>query len=285
MLGGNQRCFNTFSSISEDDTIDKVSSGPSQAALSEYSTSRSNSSSSTTSAPTKGEIKAKEQAIMANKAFDFFFPNQYILTDGVECRDGRDCEVMAGPGGADIDWDELMMLASSVAPVKSVTSKGHLHLGLSVNEKSREGRKLLVIIRKLFQPLIVAGYHVRECQLVARNNNNMPYHQDKRTGRCVFTLNGMEKYEDDARAGERVLINLGAYGGDERPMCYRLSAKGGHKELLRLNDRCVGMNQNAAGSACCSNVEHGRFGNGITMSVDIMLPRKKNFEVGGGIGE
>ncbi len=67
----------------------------------------------------------------------------------------------------------------------------------------------------------------------------------------------------------RVLINL---VGEDRYMTFRVGANG--EELLTTDSTMVAMNAAGAGHARLSNTFHGRFGNGLSVGLDVALPMR-----------
>lgn len=55
-------------------------------------------------------------------------------------------------------------------------------------------------------------------------------------------------------------------------MVYGVKEEGEMREIYRSSARVVMMNHHAAGSQFCSSIYHGRYGDGATLSVDIVLP-------------
>ena len=118
--------------------------------------------------------------------------------------------------------------------------------------------------------------------VISRGNAN-PYHQDKLTGKEVFD----ESYVNDSFGrnkanqemytipsyGLRVLIDLGSF--DEGHSCreFKVAVQDGNDFVERLvtKNRIIAMNAGAAGSGGRSPYFHARFGNGITIQVDLSL--------------
>jgi hypothetical protein len=119
--------------------------------------------------------------------------------------------------------------------------------------------------------------------LVISRGNGDPYHQDKQTGKKVFE----KSYEKDtighkASNGEsytlpsyglRVLIDLGSFDEGHTSREFKIAVQGrdGYVEKLVTTKRIIAMNAGAAGSGSRSPYFHARFGNGITIQVDLSL--------------
>jgi hypothetical protein len=167
----------------------------------------------------------------------------------------------------------LLAAAWETMPVELLTAcqdKGRVHAHLNVAAIARldKGAEFLQVIFKMIHALIVAGpYRVIHCEGVARIDDNDPYHQDKLTGRGAF-----KRDEALAKAAMRVLIDLGAYDGAHasRTMSFQI----GGVTVYETQARMVAMNARAAGSGGFGPVYHGRFGNGFTMSIDLILPTR-----------
>ncbi len=118
--------------------------------------------------------------------------------------------------------------------------------------------------------------------VISRGNGN-PYHQDKLTGKEVFD----KSYENDTIGkrqselekytipsyGLRVLIDLGSFdeGHPSRDFKIAVQSRDGYVEKLVTTKRIIAMNAGAAGSGGRSPYFHARFGNGITIQVDLSL--------------
>ncbi len=143
-------------------------------------------------------------------------------------------------------------------------------------------KKILEILR-----VLTAGYnfpidHVPLHMVISRGNRN-PYHQDKLTGKDVFD----ESHEKDTIGqrmgnsemytipsyGLRVLIDLGSFDEDHSSREFKIAIQGsdGYVEKLVTKKRIIAMNAGAAGSAGRSPYFHARFGDGITIQVDLSL--------------
>ena len=142
------------------------------------------------------------------------------------------------------------------------------------------------------------GYQVCGCQVVLCNGNIKPFHQDRLTGMDAFerdmTLRESTPFDvKNVMNGARILIDLGTARptsecSNRRSMSFCLNDGdiSNLKLIKSFDQRVVIMNYGAAGSGCFNNVFHGRVdsgqgnsNNGITTSVDIILPRRDTIKM------
>jgi hypothetical protein len=126
----------------------------------------------------------------------------------------------------------------------------------------------------MISPLL-QHYRLVDAFIKPQKENCSPWHQDRFTGRKMFDrceIDGM--YHEDVLAPSlRVLFNIGPLAGvapESRIMSYRV--KGAADSLITTRARVVAMASAAAGSGCLSDYEHARFGDGVTLSLDMLAP-------------
>lgn len=117
--------------------------------------------------------------------------------------------------------------------------------------------------------------------VIGRGNVN-PMHQDKKTGKGVYE----QSYDNDTiqlktfnkivytkpSYGLRILIDLGSFD-DHKERCFKIAEKSGDDFIvkLRIYNRIIAMNAGAAGASTQTPFFHGRFGDGISVQLDISL--------------
>lgn len=200
-----------------------------------------------------------------------FFSERHDLRQlGAHGTDGGRVEVFCGDGPDHIDYDDARLAALDLVHKPRAGEKPYNHVHFEKLLPHVEGRRLLTHLRQALAPLLDVGYRVLDVIVVARVNDDNPWHQDKQTGTCVF-LRRKQNFSQGQRVALRLLWDLGAFPNsdpDAREMRYRLRDG---TEVLSTRHRFVAMDANAAGSQMQSNVEHARFGDGITVSVDLSL--------------
>jgi hypothetical protein len=215
--------------------------------------------------------KAQEkQANVANAALLGAFEVHDLTSLGARGVHSDRVEVFVGDGPSDINWDGIWNDAVKLTQPPP-DGRGHSQALVSVLEMAANLTSLSEIKRSMWL-LYEAGYRVADCFLKMNFLNNDPMHQDKRTGADAFAR-AYDFFHASARAALRLLINLGSYAdgaSGRRPMRFELLDG---TLLFESTARMVLMSANAAGSGgmLMSNVQHGRFGDGITLSVDLVL--------------
>lgn len=224
------------------------------------------------------EVSAEElpsaqerQAQAANAALQANFELHDLAALGARGQHADRCEVWSGAGPQSTKWQQIWQ---DVVALTTAPEDDHVQAELSVLEKAAN-LDALNEIKNVLKPLIDGGYRVADCFLVLRRGDTSPMHQDKMTGSDAFARTGHIGWHATARPALRVLINLGSYAAGsvgERPMRFTLSDG---TPLLQSMARIVLMDANAAGSggSSMSNVFHGRIGDGVTLSLDLVLPR------------
>ena len=136
--------------------------------------------------------------------------------------------------------------------------------------------------------------------LIVSSGNTAPFHQDMVTGRNVFD----QSYKKDQdgqftfldkqylRPLHRVLIDLGSLLGEHNSRPFMFKERKSEDILLNTEARVIAMNAGAAGSGGKSEIYHGRFGDGVTVQLDLILNKSKkkggkakNIGVGGVIND
>jgi hypothetical protein len=168
---------------------------------------------------------------------------------------------------------ELLTAAWAAMPANVHTlcqdrAKAHVHMDVAAIARLGSGGEFLQVIATILAPLLREGpYRVIGCELVARYANADPFHQDIFTGRGAFARDVVMPM-----SAMRLLLDFGDYVGEHlsRVMAFKIDGK-----LVReTKARLVGMSALAAGSGGAGPVFHGRVGNGVTVSVDIVLPTR-----------
>lgn len=153
-------------------------------------------------------------------------------------------------------------------------------MSLNVVRYSRHGLTIARSAARLLESLLSAGYRVTRMAFSSRDKaNGSRMHQDRMTGSPSFNRAFDEcgqRYPPDLMAPAlRVLISAATLTDDvgqpPRYMRWTLDKKDG-REVLRSEARLVAMTANAAGSGMHSNVYHGRYGDGVTLSLDLVYP-------------
>ena len=120
--------------------------------------------------------------------------------------------------------------------------------------------------------------------LILSSDNTNPWHQDIQTGSKVYDLSYKLDSDKEIRSlgkrylrpahGIRVLIDLGSLNGkhDSRLFKFKEQKRNGESvEIFKTKSRVIAMNAGAAGSGGKNQIYHGRFGDGVTIQLDLIL--------------
>jgi hypothetical protein len=169
---------------------------------------------------------------------------------------------------------EAYRIVDEMLGAEPVPPKGHRHFKIqTLCSKFPICEQLLRILHRIIAPWLAAGYRVDACEVIKRAANLAPMHRDKRTGKGMFgRARGLRKgvFHAHARPALRLLIELTGDGG--RYMRYEIRNE--RDEVVRAfvtSAALVFMTACSAGSALGSNIWHGRFGDGYTVSIDLAL--------------
>ena len=111
-------------------------------------------------------------------------------------------------------------------------------------------------------------------ELVITRGNDDPWHQDVKTAAEVYIMNG---------CGLRVMFDLGAKADRTSNRVFKIhNGKNDGLEWDFKDHIIIGMNGAAAGSQRKTKFHHARFGDGITLMVDMVPTQKKGGR--GGLG-
>lgn len=153
---------------------------------------------------------------------------------------------------------------------------------------------VIPVIRQALSSFFDVGFRVYDMFVKYQVKNDSPMHQDKFTGGDCFRrsdylhcyFDGREKFRNlKPKVALRMLIDMGGFdsaSSSERKMVYtrRNTIDGQNVEtvLFETSHRFVAMDAFSAGSGgrARSNIYHGRYGDGITVSVDLVLPAISN---------
>ena len=213
----------------------------------------------------KREANLEALLAAADSRLDVALPDEIVLHTAAN---GAQAMLREGPVDAGLLANAWAAMPSEIHTVCTDKGKVHAHLQVAAIARLASGKEFLAVIREILKPLIHDGpYRVLDVELVASRDNPSPFHQDAMTGRGVF-----KRDEAQPKAGWRVLIDLGEYGGahESRTMAFKIGDEIVHASPSRM----VAMNSMAAGSGRVGPVHHGRMGDGITASVDIGLPTR-----------
>jgi hypothetical protein len=223
----------------------------------------------------------------ANAAMREAFGDRIYDLEHLGAKSAKKARILVAEGSDNLltqeEWRELE-LAVRAAVAGNVPEEGHATVPLNVVRQSRHGLTIAQYAERLLRPLLEAGFRVTDGFLKPQQGNGSPMHQDWKTGSPSFNRAFDEcgtLYPPALLAPAlRVLISAATLSDDHggqppRYMRFTLDAKGG-QEVLRSEARLVAMTGNAAGSGKFSNVFHGRFGDGTTLSFDLVLPLHKS---------
>ena len=73
--------------------------------------------------------------------------------------------------------------------------------------------------------------------------------------------------------GIRVLIDLGSLKGEHNSRLFKFKEQKSKGILLKTEARVIAMNAGAAGSGGKSEIYHGRFGDVVTVQLDLILKK------------
>lgn len=186
--------------------------------------------------------------------------------------DAEDVTATLYEGSISIDDVERLWqyLPSPISTLCEQRSKAHVHVQTAALARMESGKAFLDALATVLQPMIKDGpYKVIQAEVVANLHNDNPFHQDVLTGKRCFSRDLVTP-----KAGIRLLIDLGSYEQHEsRNMCYATGC-GYDKVIYETKSRLVGMSARAAGSGGEGPFFHGRSGDGVTVSVDLVLPTR-----------
>ena len=191
------------------------------------------------------------------------------------------------------DQSELKKLVDSI-PMKFRgdgvvdPAKGFTRIGFKKLYRAKGGKAFVISILRLLKPLFEVYSVDRNdpLHLILSSGNTRPYHQDVQTGSNVYD----ESYKKDIDEydwfcgkryrrpanGLRVLIDLGSFNGhNSRRFSFAIEkSKNNFSEIFTTTARVIAMNAGAAGSGRKSDIYHGRFGDGVTVQLDLVLKKK-----------
>ena len=228
--------------------------------------------------------KKDEQAKRVQGALLSYFSEHVDLVKlGGEIKMGsKEGQAMVYVGSGDHVGEELYdQFRDLVLQLPQPKGRKHRRVKFSDLECDDRFLELWPIVIKIIQPLMDVGYHPIDFFLVKRLGDFDPFHRDQFTGGDAFdrTRNKGDLFNAGAVPALRLLINVAEYGDERRYMAFRKFREEGNV-LFQTEARLVAMDRYSAGNRCCSRIEHGRFGSGVTASIDFVLPR-----VGGGCFE
>jgi hypothetical protein len=203
------------------------------------------------------------QAARANDGLNSYFTVHQLDGRGDF---GPQTKVFTSNGPPQIDWARLKKILDKVVPMPPAGT--HKTVQLRELENTKEGMVALKEILAIVQPLRDAGYEIFDGFIKIQCGNMNPMHQDNHTGENAYLRTDLIEqgfYHPDSVPALRVLIDTTG----QRSMVWE--TKDG-TPLLRSEARVCAMDPNAAGCNGRSNVLHGRFGDGITISLDLILP-------------
>lgn len=189
--------------------------------------------------------------------------------------------VRHGDGPADINDDvckDFLNYLRTYTQSPLWPEKGFKHFKFSQLLPLDECRPFLDECKRLLSPLL-KQYRVYDFFVVLTCDNAAPMHQDVETGKDIFDRNLFpDTYGEGAVPGIRLLIDVAALTPNattppRRAMKFALDSR--NNIVFETRARFVAMDANTAGSGRRSNIFHGRFGNGVTASVDLRLPTRR----------
>lgn len=218
----------------------------------------------------------REEQAVENQQFlsQFFEPPIDLRTLGASAIDDAPIEVFVKQELPEFDFPNLMSLAADLMPGPR-EGRQHDMWDICQVEKFEMGAKLLMAMRMMLQWLITGGYRILDAFIKIQRDNDDPWHMDAVTGVGMFSRAAHVGFAAGTRPGLRLLINLGAYDARNGRRTMKFGVRqpdNSIKVLYETDARVVAMIGTTAGSAGTSDVLHARFGNGITLCADGVLP-------------